>query len=102
MTPSHWSPELGRNPAVGELLRMIRAVIRDGEVTQLEAEFIRFWLDENAAVLHLAPLDRVVPALLRLMDAGETLDSGTRRSLLALLGEVTGGADEAPEPPQEG
>lgn len=69
---------------------MVRAVIRDGEVSELEAEFLRFWLAENPDLMGIPPLDRVVPALHRLMEGDEVLDPGARRALLDLLAEVAG------------
>ena len=76
-----------------ELLRMVRAVIRDGELSDLEAELLRFWLDANPDLVGLPPLDRVVPALRRLMDGREELDPGARGALLELLEEVAGESD---------
>lgn len=76
-----------------ELLRMVRAVIRDGEVSELEAEFLRFWLEENPDLLTVPPLNRVVSALRRLMEGDEALDPGARQALLGLLEEVVGEFD---------
>lgn len=83
--------ELRRAQAVGELLRMTRAVIRDGEVTELEAEFIRFWLDANREILETPPLDRVAPLLRRLGQEGEALEAGARATVVRLLEEAVQG-----------
>lgn len=103
MSTHDWSPQLRRNQAIRELLRMIRAVIRDGEVSDLEAEFLRFWLSANPDLLGLPPLDRIVPALRRLSDGDQALDPGARTALLHLLQEVVGAYDEtaSAEPPAD-
>jgi len=87
------SPEERRAHAVRELLRMIRAVLRDGRVTDLEAEFIRFWLDEHDDILGTPPLDRVVPGLVLLMDEGASLGNGRREDVLRGLQDVLAGED---------
>ena len=93
MSHSDFAPHLRRNQAIGELLRMVRAVIRDGKVTDLEAEFLRFWMDQHPDLLGLPPLDRMAPALRRLIDGEAQLDPGARESLFRLLEEVAGEYD---------
>ncbi|HSG47434.1 MAG TPA: hypothetical protein VLA43_06480 [Longimicrobiales bacterium] len=95
MNPQRPPPELRRAQAVGELLRMTRAVIRDGEITELEAEFIRFWLDANREILGTPPLDRVAPLLRQLGEASEALDAGARATMVRLLEEAVEGGRPA-------
>lgn len=68
-----------------ELLRMIRAVIRDGQVSELEAEFLRFWLAAHPHLLDQPPLDRVAPTLHSLAETGEGPEARDRDHLLQAL-----------------
>lgn len=79
------APDPRRAQAIRELLRMVRAVIRDGRVSALEAEFLRFWFDEHRDLLDEAPLDRFAGALRRLARFEGDLDDDTRSDLTALL-----------------
>jgi len=88
MDPRDPPHTLRENADLRELLRMIRAVIRDGEISELEGEFIRFWLAAHPELVKHPPLSRVVSALQTLME--EKLDGKhvERASLLEVLEEA--------------
>ena len=87
------STSLGFNSRARDL--SVRAVIRDGEVSDLEADFLRFWMAKHPDLMGLPPLDRMAPALRRLTEGDEALDPGAREALVRLLTEVVGAYDPA-------
>jgi hypothetical protein len=69
---------------------MVRAVIRDGRVTSLEAEFLRFWFHEHADLLETPPLDQAADALRRLAAGESQVDGPTLGALTRLTTEYPG------------
>lgn len=76
-----------RAQALHELLRMVRAVIRDGRVSALEAEFLRFWFAEHRDLLEGPPLEPFAGALGELAQGEGDLDPEVIDALTELLEE---------------
>ena len=90
MDSLHRSREARQPQAIRELLRMVRAVIRDGRVTSLEAEFLRFWFDEHAQLLETPPLAHAADALRHLAEGESDVDAPTLAALTRLTSEYPG------------
>lgn len=78
-----------RSDALQEMMRLARALISDGVVTNMEAKVFHAWIERNPDVKGIAAVDEIVGILTNVFADGRLND--VERSELARLLEEFGG-----------
>ena len=85
---------LRRNRALQELLDLVRTVVADGVITNIEAEAFRHWVDANPDMSGVWPVGIVTQGLRRAFADGE-VNKRDREELLKLLQDAAGEGEGA-------
>ncbi|MFQ5537369.1 MAG: hypothetical protein ACE5GJ_07940 [Gemmatimonadota bacterium] len=88
MTEGERSP-LSRNRAMQEMLNLARAIVADGEVSDLEAKMFRAWLDRHPDLAGVWPVNEMTGILKGIFADGRLSDE-ERIRLQKLLEEISG------------
>ncbi|MBB5462910.1 BRCT domain-containing protein [Paraburkholderia sp. Cpub6] len=75
---------------IDELMGIIKGVLADGNVDQMEAEFLLDWMNCNRDAAELWPANVIYPRIQRALADG-LLDSNEQKDLLGLLMSTVGG-----------
>jgi uncharacterized tellurite resistance protein B-like protein len=78
-----------RSDALREMMRLARAVVSDGKVTNMEAKVFHAWIERNADVKGISAVDEIIGILTNVFADGRLSDS--ERTELARLLEAFGG-----------
>lgn len=78
-----------RSDALQELMRLSRALVSDGVVTNMEAKVLDAWIERHPDVKGIAAVDEIVGILRNVLDDGRLTDP--ERSQLAKLLQEFGG-----------
>jgi len=78
-----------RNDALREMLRLARAIMADGQVTEEEARILQAWIDMNPSVKGIAAVDEVVGVLTDILADGRVTEP-ERTQLAEALSEFSG------------
>ena len=79
-----------------ELVGICRGVLADGHVSQMEANFLKDWIERNAEFVGLYPFDRIYSQLSESLRDG-FLDSDESADLMDTLVRFVGGEAFSPE-----
>lgn len=81
---------LRRNQALQEMIRLARAIVVDGEVSDLEAKMFRSWLDRHPDLSGVFPVPELT-GILKNVFADGVLSAAEREQLKELLERFSGG-----------
>jgi hypothetical protein len=90
-----WLSRRRMDRCLHELLGICRGLVADGILHDLEAQALRAWLRGNPDIADHWPASTLAERLEAIFQDG-TIDAGERRSLLDLLGGLTGGHPPTP------
>ena len=75
---------MARNDALREMMRLARAIVKDGTVSEVEAHALSAWIEANPRVRGLPAVDDIIEILTNALDDGE-LSEAEREELAGLL-----------------
>jgi hypothetical protein len=78
-----------RSDALQEMMRLARALVSDGDVTNMEAKAFHSWIERHPEVKGIAAVDEIVGILTNVFADGRLSD--TERTQLVTLLEEFGG-----------
>jgi hypothetical protein len=78
-----------RSDALREMMRLARAIVADGQVTEAEARTLRAWIERNSDVEGIAAVDDIVGVLTDVL-ADERLSEPEKSQVAELLKEFGG------------